>query len=193
MSEHLSEEFWSQRYQEGKTGWDLGAASPPLVEYFDQLENKNLSILIPGCGNAHEAEYLHKKGFKNVFLIDIAKEPLQNFLERVDGFPREHVIHGDIFTHEKKYDLIIEQTLFCAIDPSLREKYIGKVGSILDEGGKYVGVLFDTHFEGGPPFGGDREEYLLYLSKHFKSIHLESCYNSIGPRSCNELFMIAQV
>ena len=62
MSEHLSEEFWSQRYQEGKTGWDLGAASPPLVEYFDQLENKDLSILIPGCGNAHEAEYLHKNG-----------------------------------------------------------------------------------------------------------------------------------
>lgn len=193
MSEHLSEEFWSQRYKDGKTGWDLGIASPPLVAYFDQLENKEQRILIPGCGNAHEAEYLHKKGFNNVFLIDLSKEPLQNFLDRVDGFPKEHVICGDIFDHDEKYDLIIEQTLFCAIDPKLREKYIEQISSILNKAGKYVGVLFDTHFEGGPPFGGDREEYLLYLSKHFASIHLESCYNSIGPRSGNELFMIAQV
>ena len=193
MSEHLSEEFWSKRYQEGNTGWDLGVASPPLVQYFDQLANKEITVLIPGCGNAYEAEYLHRKGFKNVFLIDIAKEPLNNFYERVEGFPKEHVIHGDIFEHESRYDLIIEQTLFCAIDPVLRENYIYKIGSMLNEGGKYVGVLFERHFDGGPPYGGDREEYLLYLNKNFKSIHLEKCYNSIGPRSNYELFMIAEV
>jgi thiopurine S-methyltransferase len=193
MIEHLSEEFWSERYREGQTGWDLGIASPPLVDYFDQLENKAVRILIPGCGNAHEAEYLHKCGFTNVFLIDLAQKPLDDFLDRVDGFPEDHVIHGDIFEHVKKYDLIIEQTLFCAIDPKLREKYIGKISSLLNVEGKYVGVLFDKHFEGGPPFGGDKDEYQIYLRKYFKSIHLESCYNSIGPRLGNELFMIAQV
>ena len=70
----LSKEFWSKRYTEDKTGWDLGTISEPLKKYFDQLTNKELKILIPGCGNGHEAEYLFKKGFNNVHLLDFAKE-----------------------------------------------------------------------------------------------------------------------
>jgi hypothetical protein len=26
---------WEKRWQAGQTGWDLGAASPPLIEYAD--------------------------------------------------------------------------------------------------------------------------------------------------------------
>lgn len=59
----LSEFFWNNKYKDHKTGWDLGVISPPLKTYFEQLENKSLKILIPGGGNAHEAEYLFKKGF----------------------------------------------------------------------------------------------------------------------------------
>ena len=33
---------------------------------------KNISILIPGCGNSHEAEYLLSQGFTNITVIDIA-------------------------------------------------------------------------------------------------------------------------
>jgi len=68
----LDQDFWNQRYVEQQTGWDLGEASPPLVAIFDQIENKNASILIPGCGNAYEAQYLLEKGFTNITLIDIA-------------------------------------------------------------------------------------------------------------------------
>jgi hypothetical protein len=39
---------------------------------FFQVENKNVKILIPGCGNAHEAELLLEEGFKNITLLDIA-------------------------------------------------------------------------------------------------------------------------
>jgi hypothetical protein len=45
-----------------ETGWDLGQVSPPLKAYIDQLTDKNLRILIPGCGNSYEAEYLLEKG-----------------------------------------------------------------------------------------------------------------------------------
>lgn len=193
MIEHLSEEFWSQRYREGKTGWDLGQASRPLAAYFDQLENKSLRILIPGCGNAYEAEYLSEKGFENVFIIDLSREPLNAFKERNPDFPEDHIICEDIFLHKGKYDLIIEQTLFCAIDPSLREDYIAKMSTLLDTGGKYVGVLFDRAFEGGPPYGGNKKEYQGYLEKYFDDVSLEPCKNSVQPRLGSELFMIAKV
>ena len=30
--------YWSQRYQNQRTGWDLGEVSPPLVEIFKEIE-----------------------------------------------------------------------------------------------------------------------------------------------------------
>ncbi len=69
----FDDKFWSDRYEHRLTGWDLGVISSPLKAYFDQLKNKEISILIPGCGNAYEAEYLLNAGFTDVSLIDISK------------------------------------------------------------------------------------------------------------------------
>ena len=54
----LSGSVWDKRYQVDDIGWDLGDVSPPLKAYFDQLENKNLRILIPGGGNSYQGEVL---------------------------------------------------------------------------------------------------------------------------------------
>ncbi|HIP32727.1 MAG TPA: SAM-dependent methyltransferase, partial [Crocinitomicaceae bacterium] len=70
--EHLSQEFWSNRYKEESTGWDLGEISPPIKAYFYKVEDKGIKILIPGCGNGHEAEFLHNQGFSNVHVLDFA-------------------------------------------------------------------------------------------------------------------------
>ena len=43
-------EYWTQRYKDDLTGWDIGAVSTPLKTYFDQLTDKNMRILIPGAG-----------------------------------------------------------------------------------------------------------------------------------------------
>ena len=70
------EKFWTQRYENGSTGWNIGYASPPITAYFDQVPDKSARILIPGAGNAYEAEYLYQQGFENVFVLDIAQPPL---------------------------------------------------------------------------------------------------------------------
>lgn len=186
--EHLSADFWSNRYETGSIGWDLGQVSPPIQAYIDQLTNRELRILIPGCGNGHEAEYLWNEGFKNVSVIDLAKAPLENLKERCPRIPEEQLHLGDFFEHSETYDLIFEQTMFCAIDPILRQKYADKVHSLLEPGGKLVGVLFNRHFDGGPPYGGDKMEYEEYFSA-FSSVRMEECYNSITPRQGSELFV----
>ncbi|NCA21677.1 MAG: methyltransferase domain-containing protein, partial [Crocinitomicaceae bacterium] len=132
----LDAQFWQSRYENNQTGWDLGSASPPLVHYFNQLEDKNIKILIPGCGNAHEAEYLFNNGFQNVFVIDLAEAPLKNFKSKAPEFPENQLIQGDFFILEDTFDLIIEQTLFCAINPELRNEYIKKTSNLLTENGK---------------------------------------------------------
>jgi hypothetical protein len=48
--------------------------SPPIKAYIDTLKNKDIAILIPGCGNTYEAAYLLlEQGFTNVTVIDIAQ------------------------------------------------------------------------------------------------------------------------
>jgi methyl halide transferase len=189
--EQLSDKYWEQRYVENLTGWDVGHISTPLKEYFDQLTDKKIKILIPGAGNAYEAEYLHGLGFSNVFVVDWAQQPLDNLKKRVPAFPDEHLLKSDFFTVQGPFDLVVEQTFFCAIDPALREKYAEKMASLLNQGGKLVGLFFNIPLNTEhPPFGGCKEEYESVFSRYFDIKVLETAYNSIEPRSGNELFAI---
>ena len=52
MELSLNKDFWNNKYINSKTGWDVGEITRPLKNIFDQLENKKVKILIPGCGNA---------------------------------------------------------------------------------------------------------------------------------------------
>jgi len=189
MNDFLSPDYWSQRYENQQYGWDWGEISPPIKAYIDQLMNKALNILIPGCGSGHEGSYLWKEGFKHVHVLDFSELPLEMFMSNNPDFPKEQIHCEDFFQHEGTYDLIIEQTLFCAIDPSLRSKYGEKVATLLKPGGKLIGLLFNRTFEAGPPFGGNQEEYENYFSVHFTVTSFVACYNSITPRSGSELFI----
>ena len=182
--------YWHNKYKNNTTGWDIGYISTPLKKYFDQLKDRSISILIPGGGNGHEAEYLHHLGFKNVYLLDIVAQPLKNFHSRVPEFPRAHLKQIDFFKLSGQYDLIIEQTFFCALDPVLRKKYVEKVNELLNNKGKLVGLLFDFPLtDDGPPFGGNIDEYTHTFSKKFKIKILERSFNSIPERNGKELFI----
>ena len=186
---NLSTEFWENKYKNNKIGWDLGEVSPPLKVYFDQLQNKELKILIPGGGNSYEAEYLFKLGFKSVFVVDVSKTALGNIKKRIPNFPESNLIHVNFFEIDMKFDLVVEQTFFCAINPNLRQEYASKMNEILTENGKLVGLLFDAKLnEDHPPFGGSKEEYLTYFEPYFDIKIFEPCYNSYQNRKGMELF-----
>ncbi len=188
----MSKQFWESRWQSKQIGWDLGKVSPPLKAYFDQLEDKNLKILIPGCGNAYEAEYLHKNAFSNVFIVEISEKAIKSFMTRYPEFPKSQIIQEDFFALQGTYDLIVEQTFFCAINPKLRRKYVQKMNDLLSSGGKLIGVLFNREFEGGPPFGGSSNDYKALFSDYFNIITMADCHNSVSPRQGSELFIILQ-
>ena len=187
----IDKSYWEEKYKKNKTGWDIGYISTPIKTYIDQLKNKNVSILIPGAGNSYEAEYLHLNGFSKTSVIDIAKQPLLNLHTRFPDFPEENLNHSNFFNHQNKYDLIIEQTFFCALHPSQREDYVNKMYNLLNEGGKLVGLFFDFKLtKEGPPFGGNIIEYIQLFYAKFEIKVLERCYNSIKPRDGRELFFI---
>ena len=189
--EVIDKNYWEKRWENNETGWDAGTITTPLKQYFDQLKDKNIKILIPGCGNAHEAEYLFNEGFKHTYIIDLVPQALESFSKRVPNFPKENLICGDFFNHQNQYDLIVEQTFFCALDPILREAYINKMHALLNPTGKLIGLLFNIPLNTAhPPFGGNKEEYQKQFAPFFHFKHFETCYNSIKPRENNELFIV---
>ena len=187
----LDQSFWNDQYIANTTGWDLGQVSPPLKDYIDQLRDKDLKILIPGCGNSYEAEYLLRMGFTNINLIDIAPELVERLKSKFKSDLNIKIILGDFFTHEGEYDLILEQTFFCALDPVLRKSYVEQMKKLLKNGGKLAGLLFVKEFEkAGPPFGGTKKEYELLFRNDFELKVFEPCINSFDKRAGTEMFVV---
>jgi len=192
MADHLSEQFWEEKYLNGQTGWDMGVVSPPLTAFVDQWKSKESSILIPGCGNAYEAVYLARNGFRNVTVVDIAAAPLRNLHEKLDSGKLNTVRlqQTDFFELQGRFDLMLEQTFFCAIDPAMRSQYVHKAAELLSPGGVLAGVLFATHFaDEGPPYGGTEQEYRTLFSERFCIDTMAPCHNSHPKRQGNELFI----
>lgn len=185
----LDATYWEAQYEAKTTGWDLGQVSPPIQAYVDTVADKNSRILIPGCGNSYEAEYLLEQGFSNITVIDIAPTPVTVLKEKFKNNPNIQIVLGDFFEHQGKYDLIIEQTFFCALPPTMRQKYVWKMHQLLAEEGILAGLLFNRMFESGPPFGGSKEEYQKLFAAAFDFIKMDSSENSIAPRANSELFI----
>jgi methyl halide transferase len=190
MSNFLSADYWTKRYAVGQTGWDLGSPATPLKQYLDQIQNKSLRILIPGAGNAYEARYAFELGFHDVHVLDFSSVPLEHFKQNSPNFPDSQIHLQDFFSHQGSYDLILEQTFFCALNPSLRLKYVHQMKELLKPTGKLVGVLFNKIFENqGPPFGGTLQEYQMLFEREFDQVFIEPCHNSILPRQGSEVFI----
>jgi len=189
---NLNKDFWEERYASNNLGWDIGSVSTPLKEYIDQLENKNLKILVPGAGNGYEVVYLYNSGFRNVHVIDLARQPLDKIKAEIPEIPDSQLIYGDFFNLEiQDFDLILEQTFFCALNPELRKNYGQKIYQLLKPGGRLAGLLFDFPLTlNGPPFGGNLKEYQELFHTIFTIIVLERANNSIPPRKDKELFFI---
>lgn len=185
----LDQTYWDNQYKANTTGWDLGKVSPPIKSYIDTIENKEAKILIPGCGNTYEAEYLLEQGFTNVTVIDIAPTLVENLKQKFANHKNITIVLGDFFEHKGVYDYIIEQTFFCALPPILRQRYVWKMHQLLSDHGKLVGLLFNREFEVSPPFGGSLKEYghLFRYAFVFNSISLAK--NSIPARENTELFI----
>ena len=186
---NLDQNYWDMQYIDNNTGWDLGKVSPPIKEYIGTLKDKNISILIPGCGNSYEAEHLLNEGFTNITVIDIAPTLIENLQKKFKNNPNIQIILGDFFEHQADYELIIEQTFFCALPPTMREQYVSKMHQLLSDKGKLIGLLFNKTFESGPPFGGSQSEYEQLFEPHFEFLQMDLCQNSIKPRANCELFI----
>jgi len=188
----LDNSFWNIRYQNNQTGWDVGEISNPIKKWFNNQENKKINILVPGAGVGYEVKYGFENGFENIFYMDFSSRAADLFKEICPLFPKKQILIGDFFSLKTPlfFDVIIEQTFFCAIDPVLRPNYVKKTKEILKENGKIIGLLFNREFAtNGPPFGGTEKEYRRLFNSKFNFKKFENSLLSSLPRKEYEFWI----
>ena len=187
----LTADYWSQRYQDNNAPWDVGHVSRPLRHIIDNLTDKDLRILIPGGGSGHELVYLHEKGFTNAVLLDWSAAVIERVRKVHPELPPSATVTEDFFTHEGEYDVILEQTFYCALPPDLRDDYVRQMYNLLAPGGQLTGVLFTFPLtDKGPPFGGNMATYHERFSQYFEIDTLEASEFSEPERAGKEAFFI---
>lgn len=189
----LSAAAWNQRYLDGNTPWDLSTPTPEFVRLVEEkrLPHKGRA-LVPGGGRGYDAVLLARYGLE-VDLVDFAWAALTEALNhaREEGVT-VHAFCQDFFQlptlpyHRGQYDLLLEYTFFCAIDPALRVKYIETAAALLKPGALFVGLFFPlAHPNPGPPFTVSRSEVEPLFAKKFE-ITIEEPKRSVKPRAGNE-------
>lgn len=183
-----NQQYWQERYENHATAWDLGHVSRPLKSIIDGIKDKNTSILIPGAGNAYEAVYLVDQGFINVTVLDIASAPLNQLKSKLNSKNDLRIIQQDFLKHVGEYDLILEQTFFCALEPRFRESYLAKCHQLLNTSGCLQGVLFDFEaHRDEPPYPASAATYRNLFEEKFEILTLERCDHSEESRQGKEL------
>jgi len=189
----LNGEYWEQRYQNNDTPWDIGYAAPAFINFMEGVDFKSKSILIPGAGNAYEAKWLIDHGANDVTVVDISQSVIEKLKMQYEGNDVIKFINLDFFNLQGNYDLIFEQTFFCALPPNSRPEYVKKMNSLLSSEGTLFGLLFNKVFDkSGPPFGGDTREYFELFSSVFKYFEVDYLPISIPPRINSEIFFKTQ-
>ena len=188
----LNQTYWNNRYKNNLTGWDIGMVSPAIKFWFKKQKNKDLKILIPGSGFGHEVAYAHKNGFYNTYYLDISELVVKNFRTKYPNIPNDNIILSDFFSLKKTnfFDVIIEQTFFCALPLSSRSLYVEKTHDLLNESGLLIGLLFNMTFESDePPFGGNTKLYKKLFEDKYHCLKMGVSDKSISQRLGSELWM----
>jgi len=166
----MNQSFWETRYQTRDMPWEKGAPSPGLVDFLAAHPDlPGETVCVPGGGTGHDAGEWAKAGFR-VYGYDIAPSAVHLSQERArsNGWPAEFRV-ADFLQDEPpfQFDWLFEHTLFCAIQPDDRTRYVRAAGRWLKPGGHYLAVNYLIPDTDGPPFGTTREELLARFSPHF--------------------------
>ncbi|MBB5502703.1 thiopurine S-methyltransferase [Paraburkholderia sp. MM5384-R2] len=173
-----SPEFWDERFERHFTPWDQ-AGVPSAFRAFAE-RHRDVAVLIPGCGSAHEAVWLVRQG-NPVRAIDFSPAAVAAAREQL-GAHASLVEQADFFTYAPPFApaWIYERAFFCALPPARRADYAQRMGELLPAGGLLAGIFFIGATPKGPPFGIERGELDALLTPHFELVEDEAVDDSIA-------------
>ncbi len=153
-------EILEKVYEKGAV-WTEPEPPKELIELIDNKDNskkiKPCKALDVGCGEGFYSIYLAKKGFE-VTGIDISENAIN--LAKQNAIKHEIKINfialdvADLSKINNKFDFVFEWALLHHIIPEQRQEYVKNIKRILNKGGKYLSICFNSQ---NPDFGAKGE------------------------------------
>jgi thiopurine S-methyltransferase len=174
----LQEEFWHQRWQEGKIGFHLNETNPNLTEWFDSLALEPGSrVFVPLCGKSLDMLWLAGQGME-VVGVEINELAVRGFFEENGLDPvienrHNHdcwqagnvtLIHADFFDIEQsdlgRIDAVYDRASLIALPPGLRVSYAEKIRQLLPAPVPVllITLVYPQEQMQGPPFSVQHQE-----------------------------------
>ena len=166
----MSRDYWEQRYQTRDMPWEKGAPSPGLVDFLaSHPDVKRGTVCVPGCGSGHDVQAFARAGF-SASGFDLAPSAITLAGQGAQAAGLTVTFQLADFLRDpppQKFDWLFEHTLFCAIQPTERDDYVGAVLRWLKPGGSYLAVNYFECGPDGPPWPTTRAEQLERFAPQF--------------------------
>lgn len=188
--------FWSERYLENNTPWDLDRSHPAIDFTVNRLKLHRGQIIVPGFGRGHDLIELSKKGHL-VTGVEFSKLAVEKSVETYPEL-KGKVHEADFFKFSRlesslgAFDYVFEHTLFCALRPSQRKSLVSAWSRVLREEGALIGIFYMGLRREGPPFGVTEFEVVDLLSSHFNIEYFGRLRGDETARPGRELFVFAR-
>lgn len=188
---------WEQRYAVSDTPWDLDQPPPWLTRLIAEEAGDAKRVLVPGAGYGTDAIAWAKGGHEAVAL-DFSATALAGARDRAERHGVSiQLLEADIFdelpTLAGAFDLIWEQTCFCAIPPERRDDYVEAMAGRLKPGGELWGVFIHHHRPGGPPFDMSPDLVREAFAKRFELQSLRPVEDSVERRRGQEFLVVLRL
>ncbi|MDE4455912.1 thiopurine S-methyltransferase [Psychrobacter sp. DAB_AL62B] len=196
----MNPEFWQERWQNKRIGFNQPEVNPLLIKYFSTLDLPAGSrVFVPLCGKSIDMRWLINQGY-NVVGIELVESAVQEFFIEQGISPtiieHEHsldakcykgVVSGqtialwvaDVFALTPEdigdIDTVYDRAALIAMPTELRIQYSGQVINLSQNAAQLLLTLnYDQTKRAGPPFSISHEQVQQYYGNYYQITELES-------------------
>jgi len=162
-------QYWEILYEEGMDEWDLGEATPALLDFFKHPScPEKGNILVPAAGRGWDAEAWARRGH-NVVAVDFCSSAFDALEKLSDNNSNLTALNADMFLlnlHNGKasleqFDIIYDYFGFNSVHPGRRDECVEMWLRMLKDDGLLIGFfcpLCGEKYGEGPPYSISKEE-----------------------------------
>ena len=195
----MNPEFWHERWQDKRIGFNQPKVNPLLIKYFSHLKlPKGSRVFAPLCGKSIDMLWLAEQGYE-VVGIELVESAVQEFFAEQNILPtvNEHVDDSAIKCYQSQFkgqtitlwvadifalsatdvgsiDAVYDRAALIAMPPDMQPQYSEQVTILSNNAPQLLLTLnYDQNEWAGPPFSISHEQVQQYYSPHYQITELE--------------------